>query len=60
MGFSDVSRLTGARIIAPRYRLAPESLWPCQLLEVFEVYRQLVLLQQIDTSRLIVMGEGIK
>ena len=56
---AEISRLTGARVIAPYYSLAPERLWPCQLLEMFALYKDL-LGEGIEPNRIVVVGEIFK
>ncbi|KAL8436381.1 hypothetical protein ACSSS7_001781 [Eimeria intestinalis] len=55
---NDISRETGARVIAPCYPLAPESLWPSQLHEIFRVYRHLVEEDGIDPNKIVLVGDS--
>ncbi|KAL8275562.1 hypothetical protein Esti_000513 [Eimeria stiedai] len=55
---NDISRETGARVIAPCYPLAPESLWPSQLHEIFRVYRHLVEDGGIDPNNIVLVGDS--
>lgn len=47
----------GYNCISVNYRLAPESKWPTQLLDVYEIFNELHRFS-IDPTRVIVMGES--
>ncbi|KAL8452276.1 hypothetical protein Emed_001437 [Eimeria media] len=55
---NDISRETGARVIAPCYPLAPESVWPSQLHHIFRVYRHLVEDDGIDPNKIVFVGDS--
>ncbi|KAL8429372.1 hypothetical protein Efla_001210 [Eimeria flavescens] len=55
---NEISRETGTRVIAPCYPLAPESLFPSQLHEIFRVYRQLVEDEGIDPNNIVLVGDS--
>lgn len=48
--------LTGARVIAPAYRLAPEHPFPAALNDVQDVYR--ALLSELGSDRLLLAGDS--
>ncbi|OEH74248.1 alpha beta hydrolase fold domain-containing protein [Cyclospora cayetanensis] len=55
---NDLSRQTGARVVAPRYRLAPECPWPGQLQDALSFYRYLIEEEGIDPSSIVVAGDS--
>eukprot|EP01068_Selenidium_serpulae_P002726 Selendium_serpulae@DN2643_c0_g1_i2.p2 len=53
-----VSRLTGAEIFAPNYRKAPETVWPGNLNDCLDAYRYLVESRNLDSGRIVLMGDS--
>ena len=53
---TDLCRLTGARVLAPYYKLAPEFQWPAQLTETFKCYKALVTEEGVDPNNIVVVG----
>ena len=55
---ADVSRASGARVLLPDYRLAPEDPYPAGLDDVAEVWRGMLDEHGLDPSRIVLGGDS--
>src|SRR5690606_27306300 len=54
---AELARVTHGRLLAPAYRLAPESPYPAAVEDAWNVYWWL-LTQGVPASRIVVMGDS--